>query len=140
MSPQRLELRYADALSMPKIHLATLVIAAALAAGCKHPGSRKLSGHWRGQKVEGVAENAQASADDFARRTDIIARDNQIEIVTPTSHPPAATYTVDKDDGTTLVIHTDRDKTSETFAFDDKTATMVWKIDARRSLTFKKLK
>jgi len=50
-----------------------------------------------------------------------------------------ATYTVDKEDPTTLVIHTDRDGSAETFTFNEKADVMVWKIDDRRSITFKKV-
>jgi len=125
---------------MRKLALAAVLIGNALATGCKQPGSQKLEGHWRGQKADGVSESAQSSANAFATSTEIIAQGNQISIHTVGSRPPPpAAYTVDKEDATTLVIHTDRDRTTETFAFDPKAGTMVWKIDAQRSITFKKV-
>ena len=120
---------------MRKLALAAVLIGA---TGCKHPGSQKLEGHWRGQKAEGVPDTAQMSANDFAKGTEIIAQGNQISIHTIAGRPAPATYTVDKEDATTLVIHTDRDRATETFAFDPKAETMVWKVDAQRSITFKK--
>ncbi|OJY15943.1 MAG: hypothetical protein BGO98_25160 [Myxococcales bacterium 68-20] len=126
-----------------------LVLAAALAApllafavGCKHPGSQKLEGRWKGQKAEGVPDTAQLSANSFATNTEIIAQGNQISIHTPGGRNGTgamATYTVDKEDPTTLVIHTDRDGSAETFTFNEKADVMVWKIDDRRSITFKKV-
>jgi hypothetical protein len=124
---------------MRKLVLAVALAATALAAGCKHPGSQKLEGRWKGQKAEGVPEIAQVSANSFATGTEIIAQGNQIAIQTPAGRNPPATYTVDKEDATTLVIHTDRDKSTETFTFNEKADTMVWKIDDQRSITFKKV-
>jgi hypothetical protein len=123
---------------MGKLVLAA-TIALLLAAGCKHPGSQKLEGHWKGQKADGVPEAAQAQANAFAAGTDIIAQGNQIAIQTPAGRNPAATYTVDKEDAVTLVLHTDRDGSAETFTFDEKATTMIWKVDAQRSITFKKV-
>ena len=124
---------------MRKLVLAAAVTATLLAAGCKHPGSQKLEGRWKGQKAEGVPDTAQVSANSFATATEIIAQGNQIAIQTPAGRNPAATYTVDKEDATTLVIHTDRDGSAETFTFNEKADTMVWKIDDKRSITFKKV-
>ena len=124
---------------MRKLVLAAAVVVTVLAAGCKHPGSQKLEGRWKGQKAEGVPETAQVSANSFATATEIIAQGNQITIQTPGGRNPAATYTVDKEDATTLVIHTDRDGSTETFTFNEKADTMVWKIDDKRSITFKKV-
>lgn len=108
--------------------------------GCKHPGSLKLEGHWKGQKSDGVAPTVQLAGDTFAQGTEIIAQGNQIAIQTPAGRNAPATYVVDKEDATTLVIHTDRDgNTAETFTFNEKADVMIWKIDAQRSITFKKL-
>jgi hypothetical protein len=119
-----------------------LVLALALGAcavACKHPGSQKLEGHWKGQKAEGIPDTVQLQATTFATGTEIIAQGNQIAIQTPAGRNPAATYVVDKEDATTLVIHTDRDGSAETFTFNDKGDVMIWKIDAQRSITFKKI-
>ena len=107
-------------------------------AGCKHPGSQKLEGRWLGQKAEGIAETAQTAANAFAQGTEIIAQGNQITIRTPAGRNPVATYVVDKEDATTLVIHTDKDGSTETFTFNEKADMMIWRIDAQRSITFRK--
>ena len=128
----------ASLIPMRKLVLAAAFVATLLAA-CKHPGSQKLEGRWKGQKADGVPDTAQISANSFATGTEIIAQGNQIAIQTPAGRNPAATYTVDKEDATTLVIHTDRDGSTETFTFNEKADTMVWKIDDKRSITFKKV-
>lgn len=119
----------------------TLVVVLLVAAfGCKHPGSQKLEGRWKGQRAEGVPPTAQLTSDTFAQGTEIVAQGNQITIHTPAGRNLPATYFVDKEDATTLVIHTDRDgNTAETFTFNEKADEMVWKIDAQRSITFRKV-
>lgn len=119
--------------------LAPACVVVALLAGCKHPGSQKLEGHWRGVKADGVPEAAQAPANSFAAGTEIIAQGNQIAIQTPAGRNGAATYFVDKEDAVTVVIHTDRDGSTETFSFNEKADEMVWKLDAERSITFRKI-
>jgi hypothetical protein len=107
-------------------------------AGCKHPGSQKLEGHWKGQTALGVPPDHQINANVYATGTEIIARGNQISISTPAAKNVTATYFVDKEDATSLVIHTDKDNTSESFVFTDP-KTMQWKVDDRRAILFKKL-
>lgn len=109
-----------------------------LALGCKHPGSPKLEGRWKGLKADGVPESAQVHASAFALGTEIVAQGGKIMVQTPAGKEPAAAYFVDKEDATTLVIHTDPGGMTETFTFNDKADTMVWKLDAHRSMTFKK--
>lgn len=122
------------------ISMASLISVSSLTVACKHPGSQKLEGHWKGQKAEGVPDNAAPNANTFALGTEIIAQGNQIAIQTPAGRNPPATYVVDKEDATTLVIHTDKDgNIAETFTFNEKADTMVWKVDAQRSITFKKV-
>jgi hypothetical protein len=106
--------------------------------GCKHPGSQKLEGRWKGQKAEGVPETAQIGANAFAIATEIIAQGNQIAVQTPAGRN-VGVYIVDKEDPTTVVIHTERDGSAETFTFNEKADVMVWKVDAQRSITFKKV-
>ena len=125
--------------STRKLVLAGALLAATIGAGCKHSGSQKLEGRWKGQKAEGVPDAVQVSANSFATGTEIVAQGNQIAIQTPAGRNPVASYVVDKEDATTLVIHTDRDGSTETFTFNEKADTMVWKIDAQRSITFKKV-
>ena len=108
-----------------------------LTAGCKGTAATRLEGRWRGVRAEGVPTEAQASANAFAAGTEIVVRGNQLAILTPGARPVSATYVVDKDEGADLVLHTDRDRTIETFTFADA-KTMVWKVDARRSIVFRK--
>ena len=117
--------------------LLTLFSAGSTAA-CKHPGSAKLEGRWRGQRAAGVPAEAQASADAFAIGSEIVAKGNQITISTPAAKNVTATYFVDKEEPTGLVIHTDKDVSSETLVFVDP-KTMTWKVDERRSIVFKKV-
>jgi hypothetical protein len=112
--------------------------AVAFMASCKHPGSAKLEGHWKGQHAEGIPAEAQVNANVFATGSEIVARGNQISITTPAAKNVTATYFVDKEDASTLVIHTDKDTTSETFVFKDA-KTMAWKVDERRTIVFKKI-
>lgn len=56
----------------------------------------------------------------------------------PAGRTPAATYVVDKEDPTTVMIHTDPGGVAEVFKFSEKADVMVWMIDAQRSITFKK--
>jgi hypothetical protein len=124
---------------MRKLVLAAVLLVTAVSPGCKRPGSQKLEGRWKGQKAEGVPDTAQMSANTFATSTVIVAQGNQIAIQTPAGRHPTATYTIDKEDSMTLVIHTDRDNGPETFTFNEKADVMVWKLDAQRSITFKKV-
>lgn len=109
------------------------------AAGCKHQGSQKLEGHWKGQRADGVPETSVQAANVFAQGSDIYAQRDQITINTPGGRNAWAVYTIDKEDATTLVLHTDRDPGAETFMFND-TNTLVWKVDAQRSITFKRVR
>lgn len=119
---------------MKKLLLAGLVFAA---LGCSHPGSEKLEGRWKGQKAEGVAPEAQAQANAFALGTEIVASGNEITIQTP-SGKTTATYRVDKEDATTLVLHTEPGGAAETLRFNASGETMVWRVDAQRSISFRK--
>ncbi len=125
---------------MRKLVLALLLTLAVVpVAGCKRAGSQKLEGRWRGVKTAGVPDPALVSANSFAASSEIIAQGNQITFNTPGGRQAPATYTVDKEDGPSLVIRTDRDERSETFTFNDKADEMVWKVDDRRSITFRKV-
>jgi hypothetical protein len=118
----------------------SLCIVIALVAGCKRSGSQRLEGRWHGRKADGVPETSQAAADAFANGTDLIAHGNQIAIYTPAGRPTQAVYKVDKEDPTTLVIHTELDNTTETFALDATSDTLTWKIDPAHSITFKRVR
>lgn len=121
------------------VHAAVVTVLAVAAFACKRPGSQKLEGHWKGFKAEGVDPSAQISASAFANSTEIIAQGNQVQIQTQAGRTPPAIYVVDKEDATTLVIHTDKDPTAETFTFDEKGQIMVWRIDAQRTISFKRV-
>ena len=129
---------------MRKLVLAPVLIGlvASHAVGCKptSSGSARLEGKWKGTKAEGVAgpPEIQAKADIFAQGTEILARGNQITIKTPAGPAVSATYSVDKDEPATVVIHTDKDQTIETFTFNASGDTMTWKVDAQRSIIFRK--
>ena len=123
------------------VFAAALVLLAPLAlfaSACKHAGSQKLEGRWKGTRAEGTSADQQLNANAFANATEIIARADQIAVTTPLSRPIQATYTVDSEDKNTVVIHTDKDGASsrETFTFSDDGNTMTWKVDPGRSITF----
>jgi hypothetical protein len=112
------------------------------AASCKHPGSAKLEGRWRGTRAEGVTPAVQEAANTFASQTEIVARGNLITIATPGGRGPQATYVVDDETKTTLVLHTDKDGVAnkETFSFADDAKTMTWRLGDGRTIIFTKLK
>ncbi len=120
-----------------------LVLALAIAGsiGCKHPGS-KLEGHWRGTRAEGVVPGAQDAANAFAVQTEIVAKGTTITITTPGAKPQAATFVVDSENPTTVVVHTEKDgaANTETFGFTDEGKTMSWRMGEGRSITFKRQK
>ena len=107
-------------------------------AACRH-GSPKLEGHWKGVRADGVDPSAQVNTSSFATSTEIIAQGDKIAIQTQAGRSPTTTYVVDKEDPTTLVIHTAGDPTAETFTFNEKADQMVWHIDGTRMITFKKV-
>ncbi len=123
---------------MRKVLLAAAILL--VASGCKHPGSQKLEGRWKGTKADGVATEQQINANVFASGTEIIARGDQIAVTTPAAKPLQATYTVDSEDKNSVTIHTDKDGPAqrETFTFTDDGNTMTWKVDpgSGRTLTF----
>jgi hypothetical protein len=120
-----------------------LVLALAIAGsiGCKHPGS-KLEGHWKGTRAEGVGPGAQDAANAFATQTEITAKGTTITITVPGAKPQAASFVIDSENPTTVVVHTDKDGADkqETFAFSDEGRTMVWRLGEGRTMTFQRLK
>jgi hypothetical protein len=122
-----------------KIVLALAIFAA---TGCKHSGSAKLEGRWRGTRAEGVSPAVQEAANTFATQTEIVARGNLITISTPGSKGPQATYVVDDENKNTLVLHTDKDGVTnkETFSFENEGKTMTWRVGEGRTIIFTKLK
>lgn len=125
---------------MRRLVLASALVLLAVPA-CKHPGSAKLEGHWRGVRAEGVSPESQNAANAFAGATEIVARGDQIAISTPASKKQQSAYTVDAEDKTSLVIHTEKDGVNarETFTFGDDGKSMAWKVDERRTITFQRV-
>lgn len=119
-----------------------LALAIALAIGCKHPGSAKLEGHWRGLRADGVGGPTQEAANTFATQTEIVARGNQLTVTTPSAKGQVGTYVVDDENKTTVVLHTDKDgpQNKETFHFAEDGKQMTWQLGEGRSIVFKKLK
>ena len=126
---------------LARVRKLVLALAIAGSIGCKHPGS-KLEGHWKGTRAEGVGPGAQDAANAFAVQTEITAKGTTITITTPGAKPQAATFVVDSESPTTIVVHTDKDGTAnkETFAFSDEGKTMVWRLGEGRSITFQRQK
>ena len=120
-----------------------LVLALAIAGsiGCKHPGS-KLEGHWKGTGAEGVGAGAQEAATAFAKQTEITAKGTTITITTPNTKPLTATFVVDSETPSTVVVHTDKDGAAnkETFGFTDDAKTMTWRMGEGRTLLFQRQK
>ena len=126
---------------MRRIVLVLAVLATLLAAGCKHSGSAKLEGRWRGTRAEGVSPAVQEAANTFATQTEIVAKGNLIAITTPSTKPQQSTYVVDDESKTTVVLHTEKDVTTrETFAFNNDGKTMSWRVGDGRTIVFTKLK
>jgi len=110
--------------------------------GCKHPGSAKLEGRWKGVRAEGVGPAVQDAANAFATQTEITARGNVITVSTPQSKGQQGTYVVDDENKTTVVLHTDKDgpANKETFGFSEDGKTMTWRLGEGRTIVFQKTK
>lgn len=115
--------------------------ALALVAACKHSGSAKLEGRWKGVRAEGISADRQEAANAFAASSEIVARGNQILLSTPHGKGPQATYFVDGEEKGTLVIHTDKDGPTqkETFVFGEDGKSLVWRMGDGRSILFQKV-
>ncbi len=122
-----------------RVLAAAFLLAPAALSGCKHASSQKLEGRWKGIHADGVPDTVQVSANSFATGSEIVAQGNQITFNSPGGRQPATSFTIDKEDATTLVIRTDRDGSAETFTFNENGDELVWKIDPVRSITFKKI-
>ena len=128
---------------MRKLVLAlALLVTAATVTGCKHAGSAKLEGRWRGLRAEGVAGPTAEAANNFAKQTEIIARGDKITVNTPDAKGVQGIYVVDDENKTTVVLHTDKDgpANKETFVFGEDGKTMQWKLGEGRNIVFQKLK
>jgi hypothetical protein len=124
-----------------RLVLVGLVIAVS-AMACKHPGSAKLEGRWKGTRADGVSPAVQDAANSFALGTEIVARGNQITVTTPAAKGQTSTYVVDDENKTTVVLHTEKDgvQAKETFSFGDDPKTMTWRLGEGRTIIFQKQK
>lgn len=115
---------------------------AILATGCKHAGSAKLEGRWRGTRAEGVSPSVQEASNTFATQTEIVARGNVITISIPATRGQPANFVVDDESKSTVVLHTEKDgpASKEIFAFSDDAKTMTWRVGDGRTIVFTKLK
>lgn len=121
---------------MMRRHLALVALYASLAA-CGS-GSKRLGGHWRGIRAEGVSPDVQKAADAFAGKMTIDVTGDVIVVTTATDRQ-SGHYKAVSDDKTKLVIVTDKDGPSDpqTFIFTDA-KTMKWVVQAPKSIVFTK--
>ncbi len=120
-----------------RLTLPTLVLVALALAGCTKHASAKLEGRWKGSRVDGVAPEQQAAANAFATGTELIARGNQIAFSTPAQPKSVqATFTVESEDKTSLVLRTDKGDGPQTLTFSDDGKSMSWQIDGGRRMIF----
>ena len=125
---------------MRKLVLALAIVAVVGAIGCKHPGSARLEGRWKGVRADGVLPNVQEAANGFALQTEIVAKADKITISTPGVKGQQDTYVVDSDTKGTLILHTEKDPNKETFNFAEDGKTMTWRLGDGRAITFQKVK
>ncbi len=121
---------------MVRRHLALVTLFASLAA-CGG-GSKRLAGHWRGVRAEGVSPDVQKAADAFAGKMTIDVTGDVIVVTTATDRQ-SGHYKAVSDDKTKLVIVTDKDGPSDpqTFLFTDA-KTMKWIVQAPKAIVFTK--
>jgi hypothetical protein len=126
------------AMSRPQLARAWWLAAAASILACRHPGSARLEGHWRGLRAEGVPSDTQAAANAFANGTELDVRGDAITVSTPKERQ-SGRYSVVREDKTVLVITTDKDGADQpqTFTFVDA-KTMKWAVLDGKSIVFVK--
>jgi hypothetical protein len=105
---------------------------------CKRHGSTKLEGRWHGERADGLAESVMDAGNAFAMGTELVAQGNLVTIHTPASQGEPVSYRVEREDATTLVIRMEPDGAVETFTFSPKGDALVWSLDERRSMTFRR--
>ena len=105
-----------------RTRLPVLSATLSLVGACHGDGAARLQGTWRGVRAEGVAADAQASANAFALATELDVKGDALVVTTP-GDTQSGRYRVVKQDRTTLIITTDKDgpDAPQTFVFvDDK--------------------
>ncbi len=85
---------------------AALIACLLTLAACKS-GSARLEGKWRGVRADGVSVEAQAAANDYATKMEILAKGDSLTVVAPGSRK-TGNYKVLKEDSEQLVIATDK--------------------------------
>jgi hypothetical protein len=113
-----------------------LVSSASFAAGCRHSGSSRLEGHWRGVRAEGVPSEAQGAANAFAAGMELDIRGDSITVSTPKETQSGRFHLV-REDKNTLSLATEKDGTDEpqTFTFVDA-KTMKWSVLVGKTIVF----
>jgi len=112
-------------------------LALGLLLGCGH-GSKRLAGHWRGVRAEGVAPEVQTAANAFAGKMSIDVTGDVI-VVTTATDKQSGHYKTTTDEKRKVVIVTDKDGTNDPQTFflpDDKT--LKWMVDEQKALVFTK--
>ena len=106
------------------------------AAGCRPTGAARLEGKWKGIRAEGVAAEAQATANAFAAQMELEVKGENLSIAT-VSGKHDAKFKVVKEDKASIVIITDKDgpDDKQTFTFlDDRT--VRWQVLEGKTITF----
>jgi hypothetical protein len=106
-----------------------------LLLGCG-AGSKRLAGHWRGVRAEGVPSDVQATADAFAGKMQIDVTGDVI-IVTTATDKQTGHYKTVREDKNRLIITTDKDGPTDEQAFsfvDPKT--MRWQVADGKTIVF----
>jgi hypothetical protein len=86
----------------------------ALATACPAPsGSERLEGRWIGVRAEGTSADTAAAANAFATSTEFDFHRDTL-MVTTSASTQSGHYRVVKEDGTKIVITTDRDGPGQT--------------------------
>ena len=117
---------------------ATAAFVMSFASACKHAGSARLEGRWKGTKADGVPAEAQVRANDFATQMELEVTADTITVKTSIDKQ-SGKYKVLEETKSVVVIATDKDAPDDrqTFTFvDDKT--MKWSVMDGKTITFAK--
>jgi hypothetical protein len=113
-----------------------LLSLAPFGAGCRHSGSSRLEGHWRGVRAEGVPYDAQTAANAFATGMELDIRGDSITVSSPKEKQSGRFHLV-REDKNSLVLTTEKDGPDEpqTFTFVDL-KTMKWSVLEGKTIVF----
>jgi hypothetical protein len=118
-----------------RAHFALLALAI-VGAACRPTGAARLEGKWKGIRAEGVAAEAQATANAFAAQMELEVKGENISVAT-VSGKHESKFRVVREDKSTLVIVTEKDgpDDKQTFTFvDDRT--VKWQVLEGKTITF----